>query len=52
MPKKDIEVVEDEVAADDLVVDGIAPIDMNFHREDMNALVTKMNEVIAAVNNL
>lgn len=29
----------------------IAPLEINFYREDMNSLVAKLNEVIEAVNN-
>lgn len=30
----------------------VEPIHMDFSREDMNAVVAKLNEVIAVVNNL
>ncbi len=55
MAKKDEEVVE--TTSDESVEEvsqeksGIAPLDNNLNREDLNAVVAKVNEIIEVVNN-
>ncbi len=36
---------------EEVMEEGIAKLDMNLYRDDLNALVDKINEVIEAVNN-
>lgn len=43
---------EMEEGAGEVVESGIATLDMNLYREDLNALVAKVNELVEAVNAL